>query len=397
MSKTIGRLVQIGIAKEATRGTTPGSATYWLPYQDGSQIEESFDNAVNDQVYGVIENNVGQTRVKNWSDTVLTGHATDTIFPLLLLSLFGTDTPTTHAGETTVYDHTFSVQEGAQHQSLSLYRHDPASGVDRSYANSVVTKMEIDYVLGKFITFNATLMGQQGAVQSSFTPATTSENRFVPQYFTFKTAPTLAGVNGTLTATGTAATTVNVTALSISTALLRIGMGVTGTNVPAGATVAAIVSATAFTLSAATTGAMGTITFTPFTLPIISAKLNIDAGSDAYQPLGSITPTDFFNKEFGVTGELEILWNNETDMKTRILANNGDAVILDLINTDVALGVVPTRPELKVTLAQIYYTDIGQPVKIKDMLTQVVKFTAAYSIPDSQMIKIVATNTIATY
>jgi hypothetical protein len=396
MAKTIGRLVQIALAKETTRGTTPASPTYWIPYADGSQIEENFDNAVNDQVYGIIESNIGQTRVKNWSESTLTGHVTDTIFPLLLLSLFGTDTVTTHSGESVIYDHTFSVQQGAQHQSLSMYRHDPASNVDRSYANCVVTKMDIEYVVGKFITYSASLMGQQGVVQSSYTPATTSENRFVPQYFTFKTAPDLAGVNGTMTATGTAASTVNVTALSINTSRIRVGMGVTGTNVPAGATVAAIVSATAFTLSAATTGAMGTITFSPLTLPVISAKLSVDAGSDAYQPMGTITPSDFFNKEFSVSGELELLWQNETDMKTRILSNAGDAVILDLINTDVTLGVA-SNPEVKATLAKVYYTSIGQPVKIKDMLTQVVKFTAAYSPSDAQMIKMLVTNAVASY
>jgi len=37
-------------------------------------------------------------------------------------------------------------------------------------------------------------MGQQGSQKSSFSPSQSAENRFVPQYLTFKTAANLAGL-----------------------------------------------------------------------------------------------------------------------------------------------------------------------------------------------------------
>ena len=63
------------------------------------------------------------------------------------------------------------------------------------------------------------------------------------------------------TATGTGNSTIHITGLSISTKLLHVGMSVSGTNVPTGATIVSIVSTTAFDLSAPTTGAVGTMTF----------------------------------------------------------------------------------------------------------------------------------------
>lgn len=394
MTQGIGRLIQIGVAKETTRGTSPSSATYWVPYADGSQIEEKYQNVMQDQAYGVIEDNIGQFRVKNWAEAKITGPVSDVIFPIFMLSLLGTDTPTGPTDST--YTHPMTVAETATHQSLSLYRHDPVSGQDRVYANAVVSKMSLEYALGKYVTYTATLLAQQGVTHAAYSPATTSENRFVPQYLTFKVAPSLAGVNGTLTGTGTAATTIHVTALSINTNLLRIGMTVTGTNVPANTTIAAIVSATAFDLSAATTGAVGTMTFGAFVLPVMSAKIDFDASSDAYQPLGTVTPSDFFNKEFKVTGQLELLWKNETDMKINVLAGTASAMILDLLNADVLLGAT-THPEYTVLLNKVIFTEIGQAVKLKDMLSQTLKFTAAYSTTDSSMVTSTMVNTVATY
>src|SRR5271163_3808175 len=109
-------------------------------------------------------------------------------------------------------------------------------------------------------------MAQSGVVQSTFTPSTTTENRFLPQYLVAGFAPTLAGVQGTLTATGTGTSTIHVTSLSISTTLLRVGMTVTDASghIPAGATIGTIVSGTAFDLSVATTSTLGggdTLTF----------------------------------------------------------------------------------------------------------------------------------------
>jgi hypothetical protein len=395
-TKGIGRLIQIGIAKEATRGTAQSSATYWVPFSDAAP-ESKIENVTDDSVYGIIEDSVSQTRVKNWMEGDIAAPVRDTHFGLILLSLLGAQTVATHSGESIVYDHKFTVGESAQHQSLTLFKHDPLSGQDYSYALTVVNKLEIDYVLKKFINYKATIAGQAGVQQSNFTPANTTENYFVPQYLTFKIAPTFTGLTGGLTATGTGTSTIHITALSINTNLLQIGMTVTGTNVPLGATIVKIVSSTAFDLSSATTGAPGTLTFGPAVIQMKSAKVTINENVEHQEVLGNLSPADFLNKQFSVEGTLEAIWENESDFFTQYIANTYQAISLDAVNTDVVLGSA-THPELRIQLARAYLTELTKPIKINDLVYQQLKFKAVYSLTDTEMLDILLTNlTSGTY
>lgn len=392
--KGIGRLVQVGIAKETARGTAQSSASYWTPWNDLT-LDEKKEFATDAQAYGVIEDNVTMTQIKKWAQGSLAGNVQDQNIGLILYSLFGGYGV---AGPTdSSYTHTFTVGETAQHQSLTFFLHDPLAAVDYSYANGVVEKLELDLALKKFISFNASIKALSGASQSNFTPATTTENRFVPQYLAAKFALNYTGLLGTLTATGTAATTVNVTALSINAQTnLKVGMTVTGTNVPAGATVAAIVSATAFTLSAATTGAMGSITFGPAVISLKSAKVTINANTEDQEVLGSTNPADFLNKEFSVEGTFEAIYQNESDFKTQFMGPTTLAVRLDMKNTDAIIGAA-TNPELYIDMPKCTIQEFGRPFKVKDLVYQQVKFKASYSVADTLMAKMVLTNAVTTY
>jgi hypothetical protein len=396
--KGIGRLFAIGIAKESTRGTAVSSASYWLAFSDAA-IDEKFTNVTQDEAYGIIEDSVGQSRVKNWAEGSLKVPLTDASLPLLLLSQFGSNADSAHSGETTVYDHTIKVGESAQHQSLTLFIHDPLSAQDYSHALSVIHKTELDAELGKFAELSLSVKALKGTQQTTYTPSILAENRFLPQYMAFSYAPTTAGVNGTLTATGTAASTIHVTGLSINTNLLNVGMRVSATNCPVGATIVKIVSSTAFDLSAATTGAIGAMTFNGALVQLKSIKLTIDSNIEDDDVLGSVAPVDYLNKEFKIEGTLEAIWQNESDFKTVALAtpNVAQAMLISLVNTDVSIGVVPSHPTVNITLDQCYFTEFSRPIKIKDLTYQTVKFKAVYNVTNSEMGKIVVTNTVATY
>ena len=393
--KGIGRLFALGLAKETTRGTAISSAAYWLPFNDLG-FDEKFENASKDQAYGVIENSVGESRVKNWAEGTFKIPLLDQSIGLLFYSLFGgygVSGPSDSA-----YTHTFTVAESAQHQSLTMFLHDPLSAQDYSHANGVIHKMDIDAEVKKFVELTLSAKALKGAAQSSFTPSLLSENYFLPQYMAFKTAPTTAGLLGTLTATGTASSTVHVTALSISTNLLQVGMTVSGTNVPAGATIAKIVSATAYDLSVATIGAIGTQTFGPAVIPLKSFKLSIDENIEDQDVLGSVAPSDFLNKEFKVEGTIEAIYQNITDFKSQALAtpNLASALLIDIKNTDVTIGSA-TNPELTITLDQVYFTEYSRPLKVKDLVYQTMKFVGTYNLSNTDMIKMVLKNTVSTY
>lgn len=72
-------------------------------------------------------------------------------------------------------------------------------------------------------------------------------------------ASSFSNLQSSVSATGT--NTTAITSLGVNTNTIAVGQPVTGTNVPVGAYVAAIVSSNAFTLSVPTTGALSTITF----------------------------------------------------------------------------------------------------------------------------------------
>jgi Phage tail tube protein len=395
--KGIGRQQSVGIAKETTRGTAVASAAYWLPFSDAA-LEEKFENVTQDEAYGVIEDSVGQFRTKNWAEGTIKVPLTDQSLPLLMFALFGANADSTHSGESAVYDHKATVGESAQHQSLSFFINDALTSQDYVYANGVVHKADLDIELKKFAELTLSVKSQKGTVQAA-SPAMVAENRFLPQYMSFSSAPSTAGVNGTLTATGTAASLIHVTGLSISTTLLKVGMRVTATNLPAGATVAAIVSASAFDLSVATTGAIGTMTFNGALVKLKSFKLTVDSNIEDDDVLGSVTPNDFLNKEFKVEGQLTALWQNESDFKTAALATPAIAqsLLVDIKNTDVTLGVVPTNPEFKILLDQVYFTEFSRPFAVNNLILQTVKFKAVYNLTNAEMIAATTTTNVASY
>lgn len=191
MAKTIGRFIQFGIARETTRGTSPASASFWIPWSDLA-IDEKDERIMNDQTRGVIETTVGENIVKQWAEAEITAPITDRTFPLFLYALLGSNA-TTGPAETTVYTHTVNVGQSIQHQALSLYLDDPAAGQDYTFALGMITDLEINYERGAYINFNAKMKAKKGA-DATLTPATNTENRFLPHHLTFKIAANQAGL-----------------------------------------------------------------------------------------------------------------------------------------------------------------------------------------------------------
>lgn len=329
MAKGIGRLLQFGIARESTRGTAPASATFWIPWGE-LDLEEKDTKVIDEQSRGVIEDSVGQSIVKQWAEGVLKAPIGDKHFPLLLYAVCGTlvttDNPDT---DVTVKDHTLSVQQGSQHQSLALYLDDPLAAQDYTHPLAVITTLDIAYEQGKFLEYSANLKAKKGTA-GALTPATTSENRFLPHNLTFKVAATQAGLD----AAG---------ALKIKSASLRFNQNIEDDDV-----------------------------------------------------LGSIAPNDFLNKQFSVEGELEALWENETDYKTLALAATVKALRFDLKNTGVVIGTA-ANPEIKIDLHSVIFKEITKPLRLNDVVTQRVSFKAHYNTTDAKLLTIVCTNVQASY
>jgi hypothetical protein len=64
------------------------------------------------------------------------------------------------------------------------------------------------------------------------------------------------------------------------------------------------------------------------------------------------------------------------------------------VNTDVTIGST-ANPALTITLDQCYFKELAIKKAPKDLIYQTLKFTATYSLTNSEMIKILLTNTVS--
>lgn len=329
MPKGIGRLLSFGVAKETTRGTAPGSATYYIPFED-LNFDEKQSQAQDAQAYGVIEESIGMSKIKEWAEGALKAMIGDKHFPLILYSLFGslatTDDPDS---DPTVKDHTITIAQSAQHQSLAFYLDDPVGAQDYIHALGVIDSLAINYERGKFVDYDAKLKSKKGST-ATLTPSVTTENKFLSQHVTFKLASTQAGLDA-------------VSAIAIK-----------------------------------------------------SLKLNINQNIEDDDVLGNIAPADFLSKSFVIEGDMEAMFQNESDFKTQFLANTAKAMRIDLKNTDVTIGSA-ANPQVKIDLYKVIFKELSKPVKIGDLMMQHLSFNAHYSVSDSKMVQIVCVNTVASY
>lgn len=390
MTVFIGRLFNIGIGKETTRGTAVAPA-YWVQKTDFA-VEDKIETVVDDSTIGVIEDAQSQEITKKYSEGSIAGRITDQTFGLLLMAITGTDT--VGSVESGVKDHVFTILESAQHPTLTISASEPnASGASSlQYALSAIDSLNIHFEVGKWATFKATFRGNAKATGST-TPAFVAENAFNPQYCAVKIAPTYAGLTGTLTATGTAASTIHVTGLSINTNLLQVGMTVTATNLAAGATIVAIVSSTAFDLSVATTGAIGTMTFGPATINTRVADITIQENVEDDPTIGNLAVVDRYNKQYAITGTLTLVYTDRTYIDTIMLGDAVRALRLIAANTGVTIGAT-SNPTITVDFARAKVQEVARTNKSNDVMLQTIKFKAYYSVSDSLMTKITLRNTV---
>ncbi|QQR82467.1 hypothetical protein IPJ70_04295 [Candidatus Campbellbacteria bacterium] len=206
MSKGIGRLIQFGIAKETVRGTPEVAASYWIPFSE-LDFNEKYNLVNDEQSRGVIEDTVGQSKSKEWSEGSVKAPIADKHFPLILFSVLGSLSTGDNAdSDATVKDHIITVAQSSQHQALSLFVDDPLAAQDYKHGNGSISSLEIHYELNRFLDYTLGLKAKKGE-SAVLTPSSTPENRFLPQHLTFKLAASYSGL--------TAASAMNIRSLSL--------------------------------------------------------------------------------------------------------------------------------------------------------------------------------------
>lgn len=189
MSKFIGRLVDVGIAKEASRGTAESSATFFLPKLSLS-VDDGIEQVIDESSVGIIEDATEASTVAKFAEGEIEGNIESESIGLLLLAALGT-VNTTGPSESTVYTHTFTVSQSAQHPSLTIFQDDPNQ--DYKYPLAMISQLDLDISIGQYAKYMAVFRSKAGET-ATISPSYTRGSTFLPQHGSVKIASAVSGL-----------------------------------------------------------------------------------------------------------------------------------------------------------------------------------------------------------
>lgn len=185
----IGRKYQVGIGKEATRGTVVAPSKY-LPLLDPPSIENKPEYVMNEQGIGVIANADGSDIVKNYCEGEINGKVGDDSIGYLLLGTMGTVATSTDLGAQL---HNFTMLNNNTHPSFTL---DIKNDVEQlAHALCMVNSYRMTAEIDNYVQYTVGFTGKKG-VASTETPAYTADNEFIAKHITIKVADDVSGLAG---------------------------------------------------------------------------------------------------------------------------------------------------------------------------------------------------------
>lgn len=218
MTKFVGRLGNIGIAKEATAGTivTP---TFWVPFNSIS-FDDKVSTAREEEGLGRIEDSDSNYVTNRYGEGEIEFDLNDYQVGLFLTSLLGA-APTTTGGPT--YTHTFAFTNSNTHKSLSIAYQDPDS--TKIYPYCVIDSLNIEVEPDGIAKATVGFKGRVGRDWATLTPSyTTLGNKFLHQHLSFKLAANTASL--------AAASNISLKKLSLKMTANTDFDNVTGTSEP---------------------------------------------------------------------------------------------------------------------------------------------------------------------
>ncbi|MCK5015454.1 MAG: hypothetical protein KAS32_00115 [Candidatus Peribacteraceae bacterium] len=196
MAKIIGAEANIGIAKEAVRGTVETTATFWMPKAELT-VDDKADMAIDDSTIGVIEDARCQAVVNKFAEGDFAGSIKLDFMGLLLLSTLGSVSTSLDDPEATVNTHTFNVLQSIQHPSLTLFIADGEN--DFRHPLGMIASYGISAELDSFIKVNVAFRSKVGVLEGGgLTPVYSTDDfcGFIPKDMEFKVATDVAGLDG---------------------------------------------------------------------------------------------------------------------------------------------------------------------------------------------------------
>lgn len=126
-----------------------------------------------------------------------------------------------------------------------------------------------------------------------------------------------------------------------------------------------------------------------------TASISFNKNIERVHALGSVDPEDIYNKQFGVKGELEIAWENNTFID---YMKNGtlQSMQLKATNTGKTIGTL-SNPTLTFEFASVSFREISRNLDNDGIVVQTIAFNAVRSLGDGFMVRAILRNLQTAY
>lgn len=410
--KYSGDLVEIGIGKEAVRGTAIAPSFGWK-WTALSVVDKTI-MSVDEGRRGIIEDSLNSYVAGTYAEGDLEGPVRDQLIGLVLLAMFGTADDSTV--ETGVYDHVFSVSESNTHPSLTINKREPNAAYDNVLA--MLDSFELTCVPDAINMFKAGFRAKARAatagVVGTFTVTIATPGVVTLSGHGLKTGDVVTLATSGALPTGLAIATqyyviyVSSSTFRLATTLANAlaGTAITTTGSQSGTHTLSLVfrysqyallenvflgsKHTTLKLAALQSG-LGAAS----AINVRSAKLNIKTNVEDDRTIGSLVAADIVNRLFEVELEVEVVVTDQTHF-TSLLAGTAQAVRLDMANTDVLIGAA-SAPRLYFDLYKAVLQDASPKYERGGLTLQTLQFKAHFDEVTGYMIAATLRNTVASY
>lgn len=128
---------------------------------------------------------------------------------------------------------------------------------------------------------------------------------------------------------------------------------------------------------------------------VTAFNLEISKNAEALYALSSNEPQDIINKQFNVTGSIELYFEAST-YRNYAFGNTHMAVRIDMTDAATNLGS-GHNPQLYFDLNEVAFEEFERSWDANDPLTQTLNFEGLYSLTDAAMISARLTNLVTSY
>ena len=128
---------------------------------------------------------------------------------------------------------------------------------------------------------------------------------------------------------------------------------------------------------------------------VTSFNMEVSKNAEPLFVLGSNEPQDIINKQFGVSGTIELYFENET-YRDMVFDGVHKAIRIDMTDATTNLGS-GHNPQLYFDLNEVVFGEFERGWDANDALTQTLTFDALFNLADASMISARLTNTVVSY